>query len=96
MNPETKQIYQRYLNLAEEVKKELDDYALGRDLQLSDAVFHWDFAIYLFDYLDGKMSKDAFKERLKGLLLLLEQARKREERASGRTGEWGLNLKDAL
>ncbi|MDO8451959.1 MAG: hypothetical protein Q7S76_03760 [bacterium] len=71
-----KEDYQKAFNLAEDLKKD----ATRTGILFSDAIFRADFARWLFDYLDEKVTKEAFKEFLKGRLLLTDLAQNNHEK----------------
>ena len=60
--------YQKAFNIAEDLKKDVP----RTGVLFSDAIFRADFARWLFDYLDERVTKEEFKEFLKGRLLLTE------------------------
>jgi len=60
--------YQKAFNLAEDLKKD----SARPGVVFNDAIFRKDFSSWLYDYLDGKLSKEKFKELLQGRLLLAD------------------------
>lgn len=64
--------YQKAFNMAEDLKKDVP----RPGVIFSDAIFRADFAKWLFNYLDEKVTKDEFKEFLRGRLLLTELTQK--------------------
>lgn len=67
-----KKTYQSIIDFSLEVKKEVSERIkkYGDQFIFSDIFFRDEFSELLFDYLDGKIDKEKFKEKINGKLLL--------------------------
>jgi hypothetical protein len=68
--------YQKAFNISEDLKKDVS----REGVIFHDAIFRSDFAKWLFDYLDNKVTKEEFKEFLRGRLLLTELMQNNDKR----------------
>lgn len=67
-----KPLYQKAMNLASDLKQEVEKRTEGKDLKINDAIYKWEFALALYDFLSGDISKEELKEFINSRLLLLE------------------------